>query len=167
MKTIIDFRDPGSIPWRVVNDGVMGGLSESVLELSREGTAIFKGFVSLENNGGFASTRGDFEVMDLSGFEGVTLRVRGDGRSYQLRFRTDGSRQGMAYKSEFRTSPGEWMELSLPFSGFEPTVRGYRPPGVGPLDTARLRQMGFLIGDKREGPFHLEIAWVQAFGGGE
>jgi hypothetical protein len=164
MRVIVDFEDPGSVPWTIVNDGVMGGRSSSDLELTGNGTVIFRGKVSLENNGGFASTRALLPDTDLSGYEGVTLRVRGDGRRYQLRFRTHGRFDGMAYKAEFDTVTEEWMEISIPFSDFQPTVRGYRPPGVGPLDTRRLRQVGFLIGDKREGPFELEIAWIKSYG---
>ena len=41
--------------WEIENDGVMGGKSNSNLEKSEKGNAVFKGRVSLENNGGFAS----------------------------------------------------------------------------------------------------------------
>ena len=163
MKVIVDFADLGSIPWTIVNDDVMGGRSTSDLTLTEEGTVFFKGFVSLENNGGFASTRAAFQSLDLSVFSGVSLRVRGDGRRYQIRFRTDGDFDGVAYMAEFDTPIGEWTDISIPFDAFQPTIRGYRPRGVGPLDLARIRQMGFLIGDKRDGPFSLEIAWVKAY----
>ncbi len=43
--------------WLIVNDVVMGGLSKSRFILSDSNTAIFSGNVSLENKGGFASTR--------------------------------------------------------------------------------------------------------------
>jgi NADH dehydrogenase [ubiquinone] 1 alpha subcomplex assembly factor 1 len=161
MKNIVDFTQPDGIQWNIVNDGVMGGLSSSDLELTESETALFSGFVSLDNNGGFASIRATFQSLDLSGYEGVTLRVRGDGRRYQLRFRLDGSFDGVAYMAEFDTTAEEWMEIELPFAEFRPTFRGRVPRGSGPLDPARIRQMGFLIGDKIEGPFELEIAWVR------
>jgi len=161
MKVIVNFTDSDGARWTVVNDGVMGGRSTSDLELTEEGNGLFSGFVSLENNGGFASVRATFQSMDLSEYEGVTLKVRGDGRRYQLRFRLDGSFDGVAYQAEFDTTPGEWMEIDLPFQAFRPSFRGRIPRGAGPLDPARIRQMGFLIGDKKEGPFELEIAWVK------
>ena len=37
--------------WRVVNDGVMGGLSRGSLALT-DNSILFKGEVSLDNNGG-------------------------------------------------------------------------------------------------------------------
>jgi hypothetical protein len=163
MKWIVDFAAPGSIPWTIVNDAVMGGRSTSKMALSDHGTALFTGFVSLENNGGFASARVLLPPLDLSGYAGIRLRVRGDGRRYQLRFRTDAAFDGVAYRAEFDTAPGTWIELKLPFAAFEPSFRGAILPDVEPLDLSRIRQMGFLIADKREGAFDLEIAWVKAY----
>ncbi len=161
MEFVVDFKNPDAVRWAMVNDGVMGGRSSSDLEATGDGTGLFSGFVSLENNGGFASTRALFDSLDLSSYQGVTLRVRGDGRKYQLRFRMSGSFDGVAYQTEFVTDPGVWMEIDLPFDGFRPTIRGYVPRGADPLDPSRIRQMGFLIGDKVQGPFNLEIAWVK------
>ncbi|MGW8266326.1 MAG: CIA30 family protein [Longimicrobiales bacterium] len=162
MRTLIQFTEPDEVRWSVVNDGVMGGRSRSEIALADEGTALFSGTVSLENNGGFASVRARFPSMDLSGFRGVLLRVRGDGRRYQLRLRTDGSFDGLAYRAEFETREGEWMEIFLPFDDFEPSFRGSVPRRAAPLDIGGIRQIGFLIGDKRAGLFNLQIAWVKA-----
>jgi len=43
--------------WNIVNDDVMGGISTSYLSVSDEKKLIFNGNLSLENNGGFASSR--------------------------------------------------------------------------------------------------------------
>ena len=50
--------------WYIVNDGVMGGISESEITLNDDGTATFRGDVSLENNGGFASVRALVDEMN-------------------------------------------------------------------------------------------------------
>jgi monofunctional biosynthetic peptidoglycan transglycosylase len=163
MRVVVDFTEGEGILWSIVNDGVMGGRSTSKISLTDERTALFTGFVSLENNGGFASTRAAFQSLDLSAYEGITLRVKGDGRRYQLRFRQDGTFDGVAYGVEFETTHGEWTEFDLPFETFQATFRGYVPRGSGPLDPTRIRQMGILIGDKKEGPFALEIDWVKAY----
>jgi|TARA_B100000745_G_scaffold295074_1_gene238798 monofunctional biosynthetic peptidoglycan transglycosylase len=163
MRVVVDFIEGEGVLWSIVNDGVMGGRSTSKISLTDERTALFTGFVSLENNGGFASTRAAFQSLDLSAYEGVTLRVKGDGRRYQLRFRQNGAFDGVAYGVEFKTTPGEWTEVDLPFETFQATFRGYVPRGSGPLDPARIRQMGILIGDEKEGPFALEIDWVRAY----
>ena len=162
MKVIVDFAEPASIRWSIVNDDVMGGRSTSKMEYSDDGSALFTGFVSLENNGGFASTRAAFPSLNLSGYAGVILKVRGDGRRYQLRFRTDDAYDGVAYRATFDTASGEWLELKLRFADFQASFRGSVLSDVDPLDPAQIRQMGFLIADKKEGPFRLEIAWVKA-----
>ena len=163
MRVVVDFTEGEGIRWSIVNDGVMGGRSTSKLSLTDQKTALFTGFVSLENNGGFASSRAGFVSLDLSAYGGVTLRVRGDGRRYQLRFRQDGAFDGVAYGVEFKTTLGEWIEVNLPFETFQATFRGYVPRGSGPLDPTNIRQLGILIGDEKEGPFALEIDWVKAY----
>jgi hypothetical protein len=53
--------------------------------------------LSLENNGGFASVRCLVGLTDLSEFAGLAVRVRGDGRPYQLRLRGNDRFDGVAY----------------------------------------------------------------------
>jgi monofunctional biosynthetic peptidoglycan transglycosylase len=53
--------DIGLEDWRIVNDDVMGGVSSSKLYLNEEQNLVFSGNLSLENNGGFASSRMGFE----------------------------------------------------------------------------------------------------------
>ena len=55
---LIDFTDTQEILcWMVINDDVMGGLSQSRIQLSPVATVLFSGQLALENNGGFASIR--------------------------------------------------------------------------------------------------------------
>ena len=70
--------------WVAVNDNVMGGVSKGGAQLSGKGTLVFAGSLSLENNGGFSSIRTERKRMDLSGYHGLAVRVRGDGRTYWL-----------------------------------------------------------------------------------
>jgi|TARA_B110001454_G_scaffold203908_1_gene212198 monofunctional biosynthetic peptidoglycan transglycosylase len=163
MKVLMEFTGNDRASWWIVNDDVMGGRSNSNISLTGDRTALFTGFVSLDNNGGFASARAGFPSLDLSAFKGVTLRIKGDGRKYQLRFSHAGSYSAVAHGVEFTTTPGEWIEIDLPFESFQPSYRGYVPRGIGPLDLTRLQQMTILIGDKKEGEFALEIDWVKAY----
>lgn len=163
MRSILDFSDTDPGTWTIVNDGVMGGRSTSTVERTPDGTLRFRGHVSLANGGGFASTRSEVEDLDLSGLQGVALRVRGDGRRYQLRLRMR-PRDRVAYKAEFDTEAGEWQEVRLPFEDFEPTFRGRRPRGARPLDPAVIGHVGFLIADRREGAFELEVERIGAYG---
>ena len=163
-KILVDFRgEEEDGRWRVVNDGVMGGLSQSGLEITSAARAVFAGVLSLENNGGFASVRRLPHDYKLAGYDGLGLRVRGDGRTYQLRVRTNERFDGVSYRAEFTTRPGEWSTLRIPFSSLEPTFRGRPVPSAPVLRPENIRQIGFLIGDRREGDFRLEIDWVKAY----
>jgi monofunctional biosynthetic peptidoglycan transglycosylase len=88
--------------------------------------------------------------------------VRGDGRRYRLRLRTDERYDGIAWQASFDTRPDAWTVVSLPFGAFEPSFRGRRPAGAGPLDTRRVTQLGLMIADRQAGDFKLEIDWIRA-----
>jgi len=163
-KTIIDFSRPPYWPWTSVNDVVMGGVSDSLVQISDEGTGVFAGHLSLENNGGFASARVGLPENDYSGYAGIMLRVKGDGKRYSFRLRTDRMFDGMVYRQEFDTAAGEWMDVEMPFSDFRPSFRGRTVPDAPPLNTANICQLGFLISDKQEGEFRLEIERIEGYG---
>lgn len=158
---LIDFHDD-DIRWTVVNDGVMGGISRSGLIRSSENTGIFRGELSLERNGGFASVRAMITPL-ASDTGGLEIRVRGDGRTYQLRLRTDDRFDGVAYRAEFDTEPGEWTIRRIAFADFEPTFRGRIVRDAGPLDPKRVQQLGLLLADGNPGDFELEIDWVRTW----
>jgi NADH dehydrogenase [ubiquinone] 1 alpha subcomplex assembly factor 1 len=149
--------------WLVVNDGVMGGLSKSRFTLSDSKTAVFSGMVSLENNGGFASTRTKTMQFHLDGFNGILVRVKGDGKKYQFRIRTDDRLDGVSYRHLFETDKGQWQTISVPFSNCVPVFRGRILPDVGPVSPTDIQQLGFLISDKQSGEFQLEIQWIKAY----
>ena len=161
MRTLMNFDGSPQEPrWVAVNDGVMGGRSSGGPVMAGN-HMDFSGELSLANNGGFSSVRTMGQDFDLSGATEVVLRVRGDGRSYQLRLATHARYRGMSvsYGAEFRTTAGEWVEVRLPISSLQPTVRGYALQGP-PMDAANVREIGLLIGDKREGPFALSVDWI-------
>lgn len=49
-----------------------------------------------------------------------------------------------------------------PYRDFVPTYRGRILRDVPPIDPGVIRQLGFLIADKVEGPFRLEVDWIKA-----
>ncbi len=163
-ELLLDFKNQDDVPrMLIINDGVMGGVSTSDIEFSNEGYLRFAGNVSLENNGGFASFRSQSTSYDLSEFEGIKLRIRGDGKKYSFRLRTSRSMNGVAYAADFQSMENEWQEVTIPFSDFTPRFRGRIIMNAGPLDSSNIRQLGFLISDKQQGPFALEIDWIKAF----
>lgn len=166
-QSLIDFSDADRSEWYVVNDGVMGGISESAIRKTPSETAVFSGDLSLENNGGFASVRAAVGTRDLSAHSGLQIRVRGDGRTYQLRLRSNDGFDGIAYRSFFDTREGEWLEITLPFSEFVPTFRGRTLSDQPPLDRSRIQQVAFMLADKNPGTFSLEIDYVRSSDGSD
>jgi monofunctional biosynthetic peptidoglycan transglycosylase len=160
---LIDFSDADSAKWYAVNDGVMGGVSRSDIQRTAHGTGVFAGKLSLENNGGFASVRVALDRHDLSNYAGLEIRVRGDGRTYQLRLRTNDDFDGIAYRAEFETLDGEWNATRIPFNQFLPTFRGRTLKDVPPLDTSQIHWLAFMLADKKSGPFLLEIDFVKTW----
>ena len=161
---ISNFDKPGEGKiWRVINDGVMGWISSSTWNITENGAAVFAGNVSLENNGGFASVRSAVGTYDLSKYKGIVLRIKGDGKRYNLNLKTDAEFDSILYQAEFGTEKEKWQLIKLPFSKFVPTYHGFVPPDAPKLDTKEIRRFGFLIADKQQGPFRLEIAWIKAY----
>ena len=160
-----DSKEAKDLGWSVVDDGVMGGLSKGSLAVTEDGVLKFSGNLSLENNGGFSSLRTDEVKLDLSGAEGLLARVKGDGRTYQMRFGTDARYRGMevSFMAEFPTEKDKWIEVRIPFDKFEGSFRGMKLENEK-FDPAKISRLGLLLGDKKEGPFELQIDWIRTYG---
>lgn len=154
---LLDFDDPADAAlWRPVDDVVMGGVSRSAFEQAGPGIARFRGHVSLENFGGFASVRTPPRDWDAAGAQCFLLRVRGDGKTYKLTIRTGDGFDGIQYQQRF-TAGDAWRDVRLPVSEFVATFRGRRVPFAPSLDPAKVRALGLMISDKQAGPFELDV----------
>ena len=152
---LFDFSKESNIQnWSVVNDGVMGGLSRGRFSVNEEGHGLFKGNVSLENNGGFSSVRYNFESKSVNRFKKITLRLKGDGKQYQIRVKARIS-DYFSYIVYIKTN-GEWQTLEIPFSEMAPSFRGNKldlPNYTGEY----MEQIAILIGNKKQENFELNI----------
>jgi hypothetical protein len=160
-QVVYDF-STGSKPgdWFVVDDGVMGGRSRGQVGLSEEGHGIFQGTVSLENNGGFSSIRTRMEGLETKGYSAFRIRLKGDGKNYQFRVRSQ-LNERHSYQYEFPTT-GEWQEVTVPFDQMIPTFRGMRL-NLPNYPGGYLRECSFLISNKKNESFRLEIdrIWLE------
>ncbi|TVQ91524.1 MAG: CIA30 family protein [Chromatiaceae bacterium] len=160
-RPVLDFRDPPpAAAWAAVDDRVMGGVSASRAEFAPEGL-IFRGTVSLDQGGGFASIRAQPREYGLAGATAFVLRVQGDGRNYKFGVRTDDAFDGVQYQARFATTPGAWIDVELPLAAFQPTFRG-RTVDAPALDPARIKVFGLLIAERQAGPFRLVVESIQA-----
>ena len=156
------------LEWQIVNDGVMGGLSEGNLEFTDKGTMKFFGELSLKDNGGFATARSAAVDLNLSNDLGLLLNVKGDGRTYQARLDSDARFRGatVSFSGEFTTRRGEWRQIKIPFTDFKGSFRGTDLPDET-LNPAAIERVWILLGDKKEGAFSLEVDWIRTFGKGQ
>ena len=161
---VFDFtNDADAAIWDSVDDVVMGGVSRSAFRLVGGGIGVFEGVLSLEHGGGFASVRSQPAQFDLSAYDGLEIRVRGDGKRYRLRLRTDAYPDGVAYQVGFETQADTWQSERFLFQHFRPTFRGRTVPDAPPLDASHIASFGWMIADKQAGAFRLEIDSVRAY----
>jgi hypothetical protein len=159
--TIFAFsKDADVSGWEIQDDVVMGGVSQGKFALNEEGQAVFSGNVSLENNGGFSSLQYNFGPVDVSPYHAICLRLKSDGKPYQLRVESEKNvRHGYAY--DFETS-GDWQVIEIPFADMYAIRHGDRldlPNYPGQT----LAQVQILIGNGKAETFQLEIdkIWVK------
>jgi NADH dehydrogenase [ubiquinone] 1 alpha subcomplex assembly factor 1 len=162
--TLFDFQGATrASTWKRANDDVIGGVSTSQFDLTREGFAVFSGTIRLDNHGGFASAHSKSLLNGhFGGLTGFIVRVRGDGRQYRFTARAGSTFDMPLYQCEFATTPGLWEEHWLPLENFVAAFRSRVLTDVPPLNPADLGSVGFLTSDREAGPFHLEIAWIKA-----
>jgi hypothetical protein len=150
----------GGDDWMVVNDDVMGGRSSSVAFL-KQSALSFKGKVSLENNGGFASIRSPYQKMDLSEYKTVTIRHRGTSRKFALSFDRYTAWYRPNYKYEF-VPTDEWQETTINLAEFRESRVGRYTGNTIPIDAqSEIIRMGIILYDKKAGPFELEVDYIR------
>ena len=163
---------PELLEWGPLDDVVMGGVSRSTF-VTGSSCATFSGVVTSENNGGFVGcrTRALRPALDLRRFEGLRLRLRGDGNRYKLILRDDYAWNGIAWAFSFDTSK-ELQTIEAPFPAFVPTLFARSVPGKK-LDTRAINTLqltlskfeydGALNPAFTEGAFRLELESIEAF----
>ncbi|MEZ9198511.1 CIA30 family protein [Shewanella sp. 10N.286.54.B9] len=141
--------------WNIINDSVMGGVTSSAISYDNK-VATFSGELSLDNNGGFASTRTSLTTKVPAKATHVNIRVKGDGRQYQLRLRTNNDWDAAAYSRTFNTEPGRWLTYQFSADEFSALFRGQKV-NAPELKLTNVKQIGFLLADKQPGPFSLSF----------
>ena len=164
---IMSLRDRRPNEWRVINDGVMGGLSRSEYQSTDQETGLFTGELSLENNGGFASIRTLVGAHDLSRPPGSRSGSRETGAPTSCGYAPTDRWDGIAYRASFSAPGRQMVQRPVSLRGFRSQLQGRVVEDAGPLDAARIEQIGFLIADKVTEPFSLEIDFVRAWNPGK
>ena len=159
---LFEFSKPESVQqWQPINDGVMGGVSDGRFQITDKGIMEFYGTLSLENNGGFASVRSKAKKLGLKDSDVIVARLRGDGREYYFNLLVPTFRIAFSYRASFKTKAGEWQEVKVPLKDFQATSFGRPVKNAGPVNAGKVNAIGFLLADKKAGPFKLEVECIK------
>jgi uncharacterized protein YbjT (DUF2867 family) len=176
---LFDFKNPSDElkdTWGAVDDVVMGGVSESSIRLIDD-AALFVGNVSTANSGGFASvrTRNFDPPLNLAEYDGVELRVKGDGQRYKFILRAEAKWDGISYCYSFDTEKDRWINVRIPFEALIPVFRAKTlkdTPAFDPSHIYALQLMlskfeydGELNPKFQPGGFALQVETIKAYGG--
>ncbi|KAJ3692111.1 hypothetical protein LUZ60_012461 [Juncus effusus] len=171
----------GKFIWGALDDVVMGGVSESSFQILPTGsesggpTGLFKGVVSTSNNGGFTSirTKNFSEPEDLSAYDGIEIRLKGDGKRYKLILRTSYEWDTVGYTAIFDTVKDQWQTVKVPFESLKPIFRAktlFDAPKFDPSNITALQLMfskfeydGKLNPTFKEGPFELPFSTIKTY----
>jgi len=149
--------------WYRLDDGVMGGKSESEHVPLEDGVVLhFKGTINT-NGGGFCSIRSKFtEPFMDSTAKAIKVVFRGDGKTYKLLLSDGNPSMGPFAKSpswqadlvtKRLENEDEWEEITIPFSLFLPNFGG--PSAKPEEDKAKyafkaeeMREIGLMLSMK-------------------
>ncbi|MDT0551974.1 CIA30 family protein [Urechidicola vernalis] len=140
--------------WRIVNDGVMGGVSQGFITSNSSRNLVYNGNISLRNNGGFSSMRLRVNERDVSKYNAIKVKLKGDRKNYQFRIKSE-TFDRHSYVYEFSTD-NNWEEIIMPFNHFKPQFRG-RKLDMKEYNGESIAEIAILIGNKVEESFILEI----------
>lgn len=178
-KLLFDFTNPSieiKNVWGAIDDVVMGGVSQSNIQFS-SGKALFSGNVSTENSGGFASVRTkNFDPsFNLSGYEGIEIRVKGDGKRYKFLLRTETTWDGVGYSYSFDTEADAWINVRVPFTELTPVFRAKTVKDASIINAHKICSFQLMLSkfeydgelnpNFSPGNFALEVETIKAYGG--
>ncbi|KAG2439443.1 hypothetical protein HXX76_004799 [Chlamydomonas incerta] len=163
--------------WNKLDDVIMGGASDSGLEPISDAEraqmgcagAVWRGTLITEG-GGFCGTRTNKLGLDLSGSDGIHMRVLGDGQTFKMNIKTIDQEDTpeSTYQTTFDTVAGQWTDVYLPWHNFVAVQRAQSDPEGVPLDPSRISKLGLVLSrfefnkapnpDYKPGPFALLLA---------
>ncbi len=155
---IYDFtQNNKSDDWYIVDDRVMGGVSQGLMSVNQAGFGVFQGVVSTANYGGFSSVRHAFKPISVSNYKTIVVKLKGDGKPYQCRIKPSANTY-YSYIYTFETS-GDWQTIEIPLREMFPSFRG-RKLDLPNFDQDVIAEIAFLIGNKKNESFQLLIELI-------
>lgn len=161
---VLDFGLLGESSWYAVNDTVMGGVSDGIVDYTAN-EMRFEGVVSTDSNGGFTSVRSPDGLLDLSGYERLVVRVRSEGQPFSMVLSHNRNWYEGQYRYDLPNSTDEWQTLEIPLETFQLyTFSGGYPTATGdwmqPEDRREIFYTELMSKLFEDGPFQLEVDYI-------
>ena len=99
--------------------------------------------------------------LSLEKGDTLVAKVRGDGREYRLNLYPNKQRAAYSYRATVQTKKDEWIEVKVPIVEFQATSFGRVVQDAGMVKPEEINALGFMLGDKKAGPFKIEIEWIK------
>ncbi|XP_054011022.1 complex I intermediate-associated protein 30, mitochondrial [Hylaeus anthracinus] len=155
------------------------GYSTAKLEISPRGTGVFHGtlttripkdgkivragYCNITTVVKFKSFKRE-TTLDWGAYNCLVLRVRGDGRCYMLNILHKGYVDLFWYDTYhyvlYTRGGPYWQYVKIPFSKFFFGGKGTIQDRQSPMPENTITNFGITLGDKKEGPFRLEIDYI-------
>ncbi|KAL7489337.1 hypothetical protein ACHAW6_014945 [Cyclotella cf. meneghiniana] len=141
------------LQWHRLDDGVMGGQSETlhqVVESSADETLHFTGQINTQG-GGFCSVRSPIEGGLPSDTTAIRVSFRGDGKTYKFLL-SDGnksafgpSRRSPSWQADLPTEKNGDETKVIPLNSLTPSVIGGPVSTDVTLDPTQVKELGFML----------------------
>ncbi len=146
------------LKWHRLDDGVMGGQSETILASFSQASSDnhdndelhFTGQINTQG-GGFCSIRSPIEGGLPSDTAAIRVRYVGDGKTYKVLF-SDGnpsafgpSRRSPSWQYDLPTREGTEETATIRLDSFTPSMQGGAVETDTKLDPVKVQQMGFML----------------------
>jgi hypothetical protein len=122
-------------------------------------------------------TRNLTPPLDLGAYDGLVLRVLGNGLRFKFVIKTDDGWDNTGYTASFDTKAGEWQSIPVPFASLVPVFRARTQPDAAPFNPRSVTSLQLMLSKFeydgalnpafKEGAFELPVASIQAYSQGE
>lgn len=170
------------LQWQRLDDVIMGGVSASQwqeINWAGQGSDFLRWTGNLDViSGGFCGTILQDTAVDVRGFDGIKLTVRGDGMRFKLRAQNSAS--GQIYQLQFDTVKDSFVDVYLPFDAMiavRQTSVDYRAPSINTVskdnNAVTIEKLGFIYSKfsfnkglnryHRAGHFQLDVKKISLY----
>ena len=152
--------------WSPLTDNIRFGDKGSTAFMAvdwEKAQGSFFGELKINNGVGFASYRVR-DNFNLSEFDKIRIKVKGDGREYKILMKDERaiqSTEDYSYQAAFKTKSDEEQIVELSLKDFKPVYQGKIDLSLPQVQTQNIRELGLQINDKISGPYNIQFGeWL-------